>query len=109
MRNGLILTVRAINHAEETAGAGRGSAGPLQPMAGGLRSPLLRHPFPLPLSRVDQCLTNNSTYFEIAAGNATLVKHGEQHRRARMSGLSPRPFFGGAEMRKGLMSMFYII
>ncbi|XP_009576742.1 PREDICTED: alpha-1-acid glycoprotein 8-like, partial [Fulmarus glacialis] len=23
----------------------------------------------------DQCLTNNSTYFEIAAGNATLVKH----------------------------------
>ncbi|XP_074017493.1 alpha-1-acid glycoprotein 8-like [Numenius arquata] len=27
----------------------------------------------------DQCLTNNSTYFEIAAGNTTLVKHAKTH------------------------------
>ncbi|XP_063209293.1 alpha-1-acid glycoprotein 8-like [Chroicocephalus ridibundus] len=27
----------------------------------------------------DQCLTNNSTYFEITAGNATLVKHAKTH------------------------------
>ncbi|XP_075295658.1 alpha-1-acid glycoprotein 2 isoform X2 [Opisthocomus hoazin] len=27
----------------------------------------------------DQCLTNNSTYFEVAAGDATLVKHAERH------------------------------
>ncbi|KAM6372480.1 alpha-1-acid glycoprotein-like [Pluvialis apricaria] len=27
----------------------------------------------------DQCLTNNSTYFHIAAGNATLVKHAKTH------------------------------
>ncbi|XP_074780149.1 alpha-1-acid glycoprotein-like [Athene noctua] len=27
----------------------------------------------------DQCLTNNSTYFEITAGNTTLVKHAKTH------------------------------
>ncbi|KAM6047666.1 uncharacterized protein VSU04_012737 [Chlamydotis macqueenii] len=27
----------------------------------------------------DQCLTNNSTYFEIAVGNTTLVKHAKTH------------------------------
>nr|XP_009933713.1 PREDICTED: uncharacterized protein LOC104330233 [Opisthocomus hoazin] len=27
----------------------------------------------------DQCLTNNSTYFEVAAGDAMLVKHAERH------------------------------
>ncbi|XP_074702366.1 uncharacterized protein LOC141932556 isoform X1 [Strix aluco] len=29
--------------------------------------------------RGDQCLTNNSTYFEITAGNTTLVKHAKTH------------------------------
>lgn len=66
-------------------------------------------PFPLSLSRGDQCLTNNSTYFEIAIGNTTLVKHGEQHRRAQPLGLSSSPFLGQARTHKGPMSMFYIV
>jgi len=44
------------------------------------------HPLPLSLSRGDQCLTNNSTYFEVAAGDATLVKHGEWWWRAQPLG-----------------------
>lgn len=66
-------------------------------------------PLPHSFSRGDQCLTNNSTYFEITAGNTTLVKHGKQHRRMQPSRLSPSPFFGQAETWQWPMPMFYII
>ncbi|KAM6110319.1 alpha-1-acid glycoprotein 1-like [Pterocles gutturalis] len=32
----------------------------------------------------DQCLTNNSTYFRVSAGNATLVKHAKTHQTLGM-------------------------
>ncbi|XP_059685017.1 alpha-1-acid glycoprotein-like [Gavia stellata] len=32
----------------------------------------------------DQCLANNSTYFEIAVGNSTLVKHAKTHQTVGM-------------------------
>ncbi|XP_032868004.2 alpha-1-acid glycoprotein-like [Tyto alba] len=32
----------------------------------------------------DQCLTNNSTYFEITAGNTTLLKHAKTHQTLGM-------------------------
>ncbi|XP_010179699.1 PREDICTED: alpha-1-acid glycoprotein-like, partial [Mesitornis unicolor] len=32
----------------------------------------------------DQCLTNNSTYFEIVPGNTTLVKHAKTHQTVGM-------------------------
>lgn len=50
---------------------------------GGSQHSVPTSPLALSLSRGDQCLTNNSTYFEIAADNTTLVKHGEQHRRGQ--------------------------
>lgn len=103
-RNGLVLTVRAINPGEERAGAlCQGFAGPFQPTAG------VSAPLSLSFSRGDQCLTNNSTYFEITAGNTTLVKHGKQHWWMQPSRLSPSPFFGQAETWQWPMSMFYII
>lgn len=44
---------------------------------GGSQRSVPMSPLALSLSRGDQCLTNNSTYFEITADNTTLVKHGE--------------------------------
>lgn len=73
-RNALILTAREINPEQEVAGA-RGRAGALLLLPhGGIT------PFPS-LSRGDQCFTNNLTYLEVTAGNATLVKNGERHGR----------------------------
>lgn len=57
------------------------------------------------LSRGDQCFTNNLTYLEVTAGNATLVKQGEQHGW----GSHPAPAFTWIETNKAPMSLLYII
>lgn len=82
-----------------------GFAGPFPPW--GVPAVLSPSPLSLLLSRGDQCLTNNSTYFEVTAGDTTLVKHGEQ--LAQPPGSPPRLGFGWAETRKTPMLMFHII